>query len=264
MNLECSVAFVSHRGDLRTSNEDSLVFDNLIVRGSEEGSVYSLNTCISPPFCLAVADGMGGHQAGEKASALCCESLMGLDVSGDAQLHERIKEINKVIFRESQQDSKLSGMGTTVAGLAFLEEGVLAFNVGDSRVYRVRDQFLEKITKDDTSAQALEDAGVFEQGTVRAKTGHGLLQALGGSNKFMEVTPNTYVCEFRKKAQFLLCTDGLTDMLGQDEMENCLSAESPRTIVDTLFLKAMKAGGRDNVTIVLAEFERVDQATEPS
>ena len=257
MNFECKAWYLSHRGKVRQGNEDSLLLGSKVVTFENEGAVCSWEDRPSVPFCIAVADGMGGHKAGERASALCCESLEAMKVDTEEQLKETLCDINGVVFRESRQDPDLSGMGTTVAGLAFIEEGVFAFNVGDSRVYRVQDLFLNKITKDDTSAQALEDAGVWEQGEVRPETSHSLIQALGGSMELREISPNTYPCNLRNRATYLLCTDGLTDMLGLDGMEETLGSETPDLIVNALFDGAMEAGGKDNVTIIYLQVERV-------
>ena len=256
MNFECKAWYLSHRGKVRPGNEDSLLLGNKVVTRESEGAVSLWEGTTSIPFCIAVADGMGGHKAGERASALCCESLEAMKVDTEDQLQETLCEINGVVFRESLQNPDLSGMGTTVAGLAFIEEDVFAFNVGDSRVYRVQDQFLNKITKDDTSAQALEDAGLWKQGEVRPENSHSLIQALGGSMELREINPNTYPCSLRNRAVYLLCTDGLTDMLGLDEMEETLGAETPDSIVNALFDGAMEAGGKDNVSIVYLEVER--------
>ena len=228
-----------------------------IVTLENGGTVCSWEDRPRIPFCIAVADGMGGHKAGERASALCCEYLEAMEVGSEEQLQQTLCKINGIIFRESRQDPDLSGMGTTVAGMAFIEEGVFAFNVGDSRVYRVQDKFLNKITKDDTSAQALEDAGIWEQGEVRPVTSHSLVQALGGSMEPREISPNTYPCNLKNRATYLLCTDGLTDMLGLDGMEETLGSGTPDLIVNALFDGAMEAGGRDNITIVYLQVERV-------
>ena len=257
MNFECKAWYLSHRGKVRQGNEDSLLLGSKIVTHENEGAVCSWESQPSVPFCIAVADGMGGHQAGERASALCCQYLEAMEAATEEQLQQALCEINGIIFRESRQGHDLSGMGTTVAGLAFIEEGVFAFNVGDSRVYRIQDQFLNKITKDDTTAQALEDAGVWKQGEVRPEASHGLIQALGGSKEFREIRPNTYPCNLRSRASYLLCTDGLTDMLGLDGMEETLGSETPSLIVNALFDGAMETGGRDNVTIVYLQIERV-------
>lgn len=257
MNFECKAWYLSHRGKIRQGNEDSLLLGSKVVTRENGGSVCSWEEQPSIPFCIAVADGMGGHKAGERASALCCESLEAMKVDTEEQLQKTLCDINGVVFRESRKDSDLSGMGTTVAGLAFGQEDVFAFNVGDSRVYRVQnDQFLNKITKDDTPAQALEDAGAWEHDEVRPENSHSLTQALGGSVKLREINPNTYPCGLRDRATYLLCTDGLTDMIGLDEMEKALEAETPDSIVSALFEEAMRAGGKDNVSIIYLQIER--------
>lgn len=257
MTFICKAWYLTHRGKIRKGNEDSLLIGSKVVASEnlDEPLVWESMECGSP-FCVCVADGMGGHRAGERASAICCEQLAATDDETEEQFRERIQEINRAIYEESGADPNFAGMGTTVAGLAFLGEDLFAFNVGDSRVYRIQDQFLNKLTKDDTTTQALEDAGVWEQGKVRPADSHGLIQALGGAKEFKEITPNTYNCSLKTRGTYLLCTDGLTDMLSLDQMEEGLSLEKPDLIVNGLFKAAMKAGGKDNVTIVFLEVER--------
>ncbi len=256
MSFQCKAWYLSHRGKVREGNEDSLLIGTKIVT---EGDMNVAETWESEEvgfFCVCVADGMGGHKAGERASALCCEQLAHINDESKEQFAERLKSINLSIYKEAELDPECSGMGTTVAGLGFLGDDLFAFNVGDSRVYRIQDQFLNKLTKDDTSAQALEDAGVWDQSEVRPATSHGLIQSLGGARAFKEITPRTYDCSLKARASYLLCTDGLSDMLSLDQMEEGLSPEKPELIVNGFFKAAMDEGGKDNVTIIYLEVER--------
>ncbi len=256
MSFQCKAWYLSHRGKVRPGNEDSLLLgDKIVTQGDmTEPDVWESEEAGS--FCVCVADGMGGHKAGERASALCCEGLAQMDDESEEQLQERLLELHRSIHEESNFDPNCRGMGTTVAGLAFLGEDLRAFNVGDSRVYRIQDQSLNQITKDDTIAQAMEEAGMWKPGEVRPAGFHGLTQALGGSMAYREIVPQTHDCPLENRASYLLCTDGLTDMLSLDQMEEGLSLEKPELILDGLFEAAMGAGGKDNLTIICLEVER--------
>ena len=94
MNFECKAWYLSHRGKVRPGNEDSLLLGNKVVTRESEGAVSLWEGTTGIPFCIAVADGMGGHKAGERASALCCESLEAMKVDTEDQLQETLCEIN--------------------------------------------------------------------------------------------------------------------------------------------------------------------------
>lgn len=257
MNLECKAWYLTHRGKVRQGNEDSLLLCDKVISQENNGVVCYWESRSNIPFCIAVADGMGGHKAGERASEFCCEFLKTVVVDSEEQLQEILRKLNKAVFLESSKDSEFWGMGTTVAGLALASEGLFAFNVGDSRVYRVQDyQFLNQITKDHSPSQALENVGGFLNTNSDSLSSNTLTQAIGGSMELKEISPSTYPCQFREKAAYLLCTDGLTDMMGLEDMEKALLAETPELMVNALFDGAMKAGGRDNISIIYVEMEK--------
>ncbi len=256
MNFQCKAWYLSHRGKVRPANEDALQVGSKVVAQADMTEAVAWESSQPNAFCVCVADGMGGHKAGEQASLLCCEKLAQMDAQTDDQLQDRLEELNSAIYKETDVHPTWSGMGTTVAGLALLEEGAFAFNVGDSRVYRAEDKLLNKITTDDTLAQALQDAGVLDADGVRPPSLHGLTQALGGAKEYHDILPRTYECPLEDRATFLLCTDGLTDMLSLKRMEERLSLEKPELIVNALFEDAMDEGGKDNVTIIYIEVER--------
>ena len=178
-----------------------------------------------------------------------------MDDKSEDELSNHLRELHRAIHKESDFDPNCRGMGTTVAGLAFFGEDLCIFSVGDSRVYRMHDQSLDQITRDDTTAQAMEDAGMWKPGEVRPAAFHGLTQALGGSMAYREIDPRIHDCTFKTRATYLLCTDGLTDMLSQDQIEELLLPEKPDLFVNGLFEAAMDAGGKDNVSIICLEVE---------
>lgn len=235
------VASVTHRGLKREDNEDCLVVGCAVAQQTTPQVSVSDIRVDGPVLCM-VADGMGGHSCGEVASRFVAERFK--DLSGklppsEEALDAAIQDVNGELYACMGRAAAYRGMGTTVAGLLFYPDGCLCFNVGDSSVFRVCDGYLEKISIDDVPA--------------RARTGI-LTQALGGAPEFARVVPH-----LRREADYagrsyLVCSDGLTDMVSLDEMEECLT-DDPGETVQKLLDAALDNGGADNVTILFVQAE---------
>lgn len=243
MKARCAV--LTHRGLKRTSNEDSLVAAGWVRSASlNEPRLFSVETPLTVLFALA--DGLGGHAAGEIASLLC---LTRLDAAlsekqsvSEAQVLGEIERVHSEILAISQSSPDLRGMGTTVAGILLSEAGIQIFNVGDSRVYRREEQYLQQLSKDDRMADKT-------YGDVAApNTSNALLQCLGGQTQKIEPHIMT-IGHSSKNETFLLCTDGLYDFVNLDDIESSMSDDHENWLRG-LFEKACKAGGGDNITIL--------------
>ncbi len=180
-----------------------------LVRGNNEDAVYA------GPRLLAIADGMGGHAAGEVASKLVIGSLERLDEDrplGDLlyALRNAVEEANHDLAGAIAGDKELEGMGTTLTALRFTGRQVGLVHVGDSRAYLLRNGHLSQITHDDTYVQSLVDSGRL---TAEEATHHPrksvILRALMGS----DVEPDVSIREARVRDRYLLCTDGLSDVV---------------------------------------------------
>ena len=244
------VTAFTHRGKVRGHNEDAIAVGPWQAAAWMETPWQSVHLLEPPVLCL-VADGMGGHAAGEHASALAarCLAERALRVTCDDEVASMLREVNREVFAAAEERSDLRGMGTTAAGCIFGPDAVRWFNVGDSRIYRFRDGFARQLSIDDVSASGREDA----------TQSHVITQALGGAPTLGEITPHVgcdpLVCGWC----YLLCSDGLTDHVDTAGMEEILAGRhSDRVMVETLFQRAMGAGGGDNVSIVLV---RIVQTT---
>jgi serine/threonine protein phosphatase PrpC len=219
-------------GRQRTVNEDALV--------------------VAPPF-FAVADGMGGAKAGEVASAMAAEAFQGETDSGEpaeAQLSRILREANRRIYDLAVADDSHRGMGTTVTAAKVTGDDVSLGHVGDSRAYRFRDGELEQLTRDHSLVAELERSG---QITPEAAEHHPqrsiITRALGPEP---DVQVDTYTLAGRPGDVFLLCSDGLTSMISDDELGSILrGSESLEEAADSLVRGANQSGGKDNITVVL-------------
>ena len=207
---------------------------------------------LAPPF-FAVADGMGGAKAGEVASAMATEGFEGESDSGEpaeTQLARILREANRRIYDLAVADESHRGMGTTLTAAKVTGDDISLGHVGDSRAYRMRDGELEQLTKDHSLVAELERSG---QITAEAAEHHPqrsiITRALGPEP---EVEVDTYTIAGREEDLFLLCSDGLTSMISDEEIGSILrSADTLDAAADALVRAANQSGGKDNITVVL-------------
>ena len=216
---------------------------------------------------FVVADGMGGHAAGEVASDMAVhyvarelDSLRGLS---DEQVAERmrgaIRTANGAIFQRTLTEHDKRGMGTTVTALTLYESRFLIGQVGDSRAYLLRDNKLSQLTKDHSYVQEQVDAGYLTPEQARTHPYSNVITRCVGANS--DVMPDIYVGSVRPRDVFLLPSDGLTGMLEDYQLAELLSPERmPEAEVDSLIAEANRHGGLDNITAVIVRIDAVDAA----
>jgi PPM family protein phosphatase len=208
---------------------------------------------------FVVADGMGGAQAGEVASRLAAETFAGGlpdDGTSEQRLEVRVRDANSRIHERSQEDRALNGMGTTITA-AYLDDDELALaHVGDSRAYLLRDGELTRLTRDHTLVEELVRRGELTEEEAAEHPQRSIITRALGPEPDVDVDLHTH--RVRAGDVLLLCSDGLTSMIGEDEVHEILTrapglAEAGRALVDA----ANEAGGRDNITVVLFRLEEV-------
>ena len=220
-----------------------------LVRSNNEDSVYA------GPRLLAIADGMGGHAAGEVASKIVIGALEGLDEDRPianmiGELHDAVHDANERIAAAVRQSTGLEGMGTTLTALRFLGAQVGLVHVGDSRAYLLRGDLLSQITHDDTYVQYLVDSGKLTPDQAKEHPRKSvILRALLGT----EVEPDVSIREARAGDRYLLCTDGLSDVVSTDTILETLRIPDPQECADRLVELALRGGGPDNVTVIVAD-----------
>jgi protein phosphatase len=223
--------------------------DRGLVRPENEDSVYA------GPRLLAVADGMGGMAAGEVASNIVVAALAPLDedVSGsdliDA-LKDSISAANQQLRDAVEANPALEGMGTTLTAMLFGGARIGLVHVGDSRAYVLRDGELTQITRDDTYVQMLVDEGRITPDEATTHPQRSLLtRALDGR----DIDPEFSVREARVGDRYLLCSDGLSGVVSPETMAEALSLAEPREAADRLIALALRGGGPDNITCIVAD-----------
>jgi protein phosphatase len=223
------------------------------------------------PCLWAVADGMGGHAAGEVAAALAIQTLVELvgvdDAPGPAaspapdlsltQIEAAVVEANDRIVSSGERHPEQAGMGTTLTGLAIIRSDQdnrlrwAVFNVGDSRVYHYANGRLQQLTVDHSEVQELITAGALSPSQARSYRRRNVVtRSLGGRTP----QPDVWILPIQPNERFLLCSDGLTGELSDDAIADVLwSVPDPVDTVQTLVAAAKTSGGRDNITVIVVD-----------
>lgn len=232
------VVSATNVGNYRKNNEDSYYVN-------ESKNLYVL------------ADGMGGHLAGERASKMATE-IIGQDFAKDREiksiddaieiLSSSIRDANKKIFESSQENEDYRGMGTTLSSGLILGDVLIYSNIGDSRIYRINEE-MEQITQDDSFVNYLIEIGEITEEEAKNHPKKNVLTKAMGTTSDIEVIVNTL--DIKDKDVFLFCSDGLTNMVSDEEIFRIVKENSPEEARDMLLDLALKNGGMDNITFIL-------------
>jgi len=229
----------SNQGRVRTSNEDSFV----------ENPAAGL---------FLVADGMGGHAAGEIASRLAADTVNSWVTARGAGCEEPAEmlrsaavEANNRVIEAQRHDRALNGMGSTLTALLFLGQSYFIAHIGDSRAYRLRDGVLEQLTRDHSLVWHLYESGVLGKAELSRHPQKNLITRSIGSNPQVDIDIESG--EGRAGDVYLLCSDGLTDGVPDEGIRETLfcAQKTPQEMADSLVDAANRAGGPDNITVVI-------------
>lgn len=226
---------------------------------------HNEDTYLATPYLFAVADGMGGHQRGEVASALAVQVLaaataQGAEGYGRTLILDAVREADRCISNEATNDATRP-MGTTLCGLAAVTplQGLplLVFNVGDSRVYRLRYGQLTQVSHDHSVVQELIDSGELDPDLAENHPERNVITRSLGSGFPIDI--DWWTLDAYAQDRFLLCSDGLVRELTDHQLKTVLAAGlPPQATADLLLHQALESGGRDNVTVVVVDVVGVD------
>ncbi|MFE5186723.1 Stp1/IreP family PP2C-type Ser/Thr phosphatase [Streptomyces sp. NPDC056628] len=241
MSLSLRFAAGSHKGMIREGNEDS---------------------GYAGPRLLAIADGMGGAAAGEVASSEAISTIVALDddVPGSdllTSLGTAVQRANDQLRSMVEEDPQLEGMGTTLTALLWTGQRLGLVHVGDSRAYLLRDGVLTQITQDHTWVQRLVDEGrITEEEATTHPQRSLLMRALGSGD---HVDPDLSIREVRAGDRYLICSDGLSGVVSHQTLEDTLASyQGPQETVQELIQLALRGGGPDNITVIVADVLDLD------
>jgi serine/threonine protein phosphatase PrpC len=229
MRIEAGVA--TDIGKVRDGNEDSFL--------------------VEPPL-YAVADGMGGHRGGEVASHLALETVEALAREGKDTLAEQVRAANRAVYETAQQDRAVTGMGTTLTAARIVDGAAHLAHVGDSRAYLQRGGSLRRLTDDHTLVNRMVKAGEITPDEAAVHPHRNVLTRALGTEPEVKVDVEEVV--LMDGDRLLLCSDGLFGMVNEDQIQAILEADpDPQKTADRLVRAANRAGGVDNITVVVLD-----------
>ncbi len=241
MTLHVLIGAATDVGRVRDHNEDAYLVDDRL-------------------GLFAVADGMGGHQAGEVASAIALEALRAAVTSGEG-IRDAVTSANDAVYEKSTTDDRLRGMGTTLtAGTLAAGDTLLLGHVGDSRAYALRDHQLERLTTDHSLVEELIQAGELTEEQAEHDPRRSMITRALGIEPTVEV--DLYPIQVHDGDRLLLCSDGLTGMVREDEIAEVLNEErDPNQAAHRLIDMANAGGGIDNITVLIVDLVDAESPT---
>jgi protein phosphatase len=237
------VDLISDIGNIRKLNEDSA--------GWLEGDGFAL---------FVVCDGMGGHNAGEVASEMALNTIReafksGLSALPDQQLRKAVESANRAIYSMSGTENHLKGMGTTVSAVLSENGRIHVAHVGDSSLFRIREHSITKLTKDHSLVQALVDMGTITAEEAKHHSNKNIITRAVGTNEEVEIDLQTLASN--PGDIYLLCTDGLTDYISEEEILEISEKGENGNSLKHLVSTAKERGGKDNITLLVFGGEAV-------
>lgn len=229
--MKVEVGSATDIGRVRERNEDSVLVD--------------------PPLYV-VADGMGGHRGGQVASQVALETMETLATEGRSSLAEHVRKANRAVWDRSEEDEQLSGMGTTLTAARIEGASALIAHVGDSRAYMLRDGALRQLTTDHTLVARMVKSGEITEAEADVHPHKNVLTRALGTDQEVEVDEDSIALEDGDR--LLLCSDGLTGMVTEDQIQAILeNSDQPQQAADRLVKAANRAGGIDNISVVVID-----------
>lgn len=246
--MDLTVAARTDVGMIRSGNEDSF-----FAHATRERGIF------------IVADGMGGHAAGEVASEMTVQiisrelhDLRDADGSAEERVSDSIRQANRAVYERTMQESDKQGMGTTASVLLVSGSRYLIGQVGDSRIYLLRDGALKQLTKDHSYVQEQVDAGLLTPEQARYHPYSNVITRCVGASD--AVDPDTYSGDLKPGDTFLVASDGLTGMVDDRRLQQLLlSRASAGRVVDALIAEANYRGGLDNITAIVVQITGVGE-----
>ena len=245
-------------GLLRNENQDNLYINGTYRGDIADRSVLRYGDEVRDRGLYAVADGMGGEEHGELASVMVVRQMSAVDVAcGSRGVLEYLEERNTEVCDLITENGG-ARIGTTFAGLCVNDKLADVINIGDSRVYFLRGSEFVQVSRDHTSVRQMVDLGLITKEAARFHPDqHKLTQHIGIFPSELLIEPYTTCIKLKKNDLFLLCSDGLTDMVDDYAIESVLkSALTLDEKTEALYEAAVHNGGRDNVTILLVEVKK--------
>lgn len=258
--MKVNACGASHRGNVRKHNEDNIYVDGNLRTDVKSDNYLIRSSRSSEPYIYAVFDGMGGEECGEQASLIAAMGLRAMDERGiSSEYNTFISAANRAVQKEAERRN-VRAMGTTVAAVNIEKDSATVFNVGDSRVYLLRDKKLRQISKDHSVVQSMIDCGFLAEAERNKSVHSGELTQYVGMKSEEEIEPSAYCCRVSLMPEdiIMICSDGLTgeltDAMIEETILSCAGRGAEYTAV-SLIRSALKGDCSDNVSVVVCIVE---------
>lgn len=261
--MRCRGYAISHIGNSRENHEDNYLLGKQYLLPEQVKQMSQLRKIVTnqlelkDSFCVAVSDGMGGYECGEVASLLTVQYLASHSISTVDDIQPFILELNNYVCAEAKKNADTRNMGATLCGVVSSEKQAFCFNAGDSRMYQYTNGILKQVTVDNTEGQRLLDLGLLTDEEVKTFPKRKAIYKYIG--KDVELVPDIYeIKDIEKGTMLLLCSDGLSDVLDLEEIQDMLSKQFIKTEDKGKFLVEMAAERKpdagDNITLIIIEY----------
>lgn len=234
-----------------------------MVREINEDSYNMIAGNAKTPYVFIIADGMGGHSCGEIASRAAVEYISDFMTrdskrfmpkeSCEVELRKLVEDTNSAVYQKSLERPEVNGMGTTLTMAVVVNTTITVAHVGDSRLYMVRDGSMQQVTEDHSYIEELVRKGSLTREEAEKHPRKNVITRAVGCTPELEV--DILSLEMKKNDIFLLCTDGLTNMLDEDEIYDTAKGNKPEVACEQLIEAAKKHGGEDNITVIVIKCE---------
>ena len=239
----------SHKGNVRGNNEDNFLADGITLLAEYGNNPFSIDASALSPVVLAVCDGMGGEESGEFASSTTVKKISEAKLQLQKELNIAVRDCIEAANDEISSSGKRSG--TTLALAVILEKGTYCFNIGDSRIYIFKKANLTRVTNDHTKGAENVKNGTITVETERMGNGGNQLTRCIGIGNYRSAENYPVI---GGKYRLLICSDGLTDMVTDDEIKRIISENTIISdVADKLLQAALNNGGEDNITVIAAD-----------
>jgi len=274
MRCKIEISAFSNTGCVRDNNEDNLYVNTQYMKLDEKENFQISDNVKTSSFICAVCDGMGGEKSGERASFEAVSKLhnvVNTTTFSDMTLQGKIQRINKYVGETNRSihdmaeaSFDLSGMGTTFACLVIEGNQAVAMNVGDSRVYLHRKERLKQLTRDHSESERLIRLGIITREQARGHKSRFMLNRHLGmalEEGILEADMSEII-QLQKGDTFLICSDGLTDMVEDKVIESILNNSiNADDVSQKLMSEALKNGGKDNVTAIIVNISNLTRSS---
>jgi serine/threonine protein phosphatase PrpC len=226
-------------------------------RINQDYAFCEVNPVGNLPNLFIVADGMGGHNAGDYASRFCVEFFVehiknSKETSPIVLIEEAIKDTNEKLYEKSKQQIEYEGMGTTFVVATIYDKEMYVANIGDSRLY-VISRDIRQVTEDHSLVQAMVNNGELDKDEAKVHPNKNIITRALGANETAQ--PDFFEVELEEEDIVLMCSDGLTNMLNDETIERIIreNADDPKIAAENLVRQANKNGGKDNIAVIIVK-----------